>query len=78
MKVSPFFISGSSLAIVWSTGSPEGTMIQIARGAAKILHQIVERIHAQRSGRRQLRGRVFVEVEADNLMTCKAQAAPPC
>src|SRR5579883_549710 len=35
MNVSPFCISGSSLAMVWSTGSPEGTMIQMARGAER-------------------------------------------
>jgi hypothetical protein len=28
-------MSGSSLAIVWSTGSPDGTMIQTARGACR-------------------------------------------
>src|SRR5271154_7220703 len=35
MKVSPFDIRGSSLAIVWSTGSPAGTMIHTARGAER-------------------------------------------
>src|ERR1700721_1100451 len=40
---------------------------------SEVLHQIDERVDSERSGCRQLRGRVFIEVEANDLVTGKTQ-----
>ena len=68
MKVSPFYIRGFEPrdglvdGIAGGNHDPDG-----ARGG-EILHQVFERVDAERAGGGQLGGGVLVEVEADDLV----------
>ncbi len=48
-------------------------MIQMARGAERLADEVFERVDAEGAGGGELGGGVFVEVEADDLVTGEAE-----
>ena len=60
--------------MVWSTGSPEGTMIQMARGAERFLTRSSSESTPSEPAAVSLAVASSVEVEADDLVAGEAEA----
>ncbi len=68
-------MSGLSFSMVWSTGSPAGTMIQIgARGLGEVLHHVLERVRAHGTGVGEPLDGLLRKVKANHLMAGPAEA----